>query len=786
MKMRSVNTAIALLIAVSMAVSVLAAVLWVNHNTRQTVFNEGKESMNNMVAQTMAALDDYISQTDEMARMLASQQSVAEALAGRDALPASWLFKDLMSTSKGYWAAFAFDRNGKVVAGYNAKGQDMAGADRSSREYVKAVLSGKSDHFLSNDILISKSGGGILIFAAASAVRDHTGEIVGGVGLFPRWENFTSKFIDPFRVAGSGYAYMLDLKGRMIAHAMNKDLYLEDMSGQEFAKVALGAQKGETTYMWEGREKYMVFDTAPKTGWKVVMSAYEDDLAAAAHNQRNKLAAGGAVLGVLLVCILVFAVRRTITNPVKNILEFASEVAGGNLQARLEGKYKFEFRSLAAQIETMVHELKVKLGFSEGVLGGIAMPCALVGEDHKLLWVNRQMCDLLMRPEPPESYIGVAPGEFFYGEPDRKTLSDRAVEQQQRLDNEVEYARADGSVVNVQVISTPFYDMDGQLLGSLTIWFDVTEIRGQQKLIEEQNERISVAAGQAQDISQSLSSAAEQLSAQMEEGKRGSEDQRARAAETASAMEQMNASVLDVARNASQASEVADEAKSHAQRGEEMVNQVIEAVGEVQAQTEGLRQSMEGLGSEAEDIGNVLGVITDIADQTNLLALNAAIESSPRRRRRARLCGSGRRGPQTGREDHGRHQRGGRRHPQDSGDDRPQRRSHRQSGPGRGTEHGTGPRVGQGVVGDRRPGGNRLGPGADHRHGRRGAVRHQRRDQPGHGRHQQHLHGHLPGHAERQRGHPGGGRHGHQTQRSHRGHGWPRLISTATMDSTFK
>jgi methyl-accepting chemotaxis protein len=628
MKMKSVNTAIALLIAASMAVSILAAVLWVGHDTRQTVYNEGKVAMDNMVAQTMAALDNYIGQTGEMARMLASQQAVADALAGRDALPASWLFKDLLSSSKGYWAAFAFDRNGKVVAGYNAKGQNLAGADRSSRAYVKAILSGKTDHYLSNDILVSKSGGGILIFAAASAVRDHTGEIVGGVGLFPKWENFTSKFIDPFRVAGSGYAYMLDENGRMIAHAVNKDLYLKDMSDQEFAKVAMSAKRGETTYTWEGRRKYMVFDTAPRTGWKVVMSAYEDDMAAAAHNQRDKLAVGGVALGILLVGVLIFAVRKTITNPVKNILGYASEVAGGNLQARLEGKYKFEFKSLAAQIEAMVHELKVKLGFSEGVLEGIALPCALVGEDHKLLWVNRQMCDLLMRTDPPESYVGSTPGEFFYGEPDRKTLSDRAVEQQQRLDNEVEYTRHDGSIVNAQVTTTPFYDMDGQLLGSLTVWVDVTEIRGQQKLIEEQNGRISVAAGQAREISLSLSSAAEELSAQMEEGKRGSEDQRARAAETASAMEQMNASVLDVARNAGQASEDADEARNHAQRGEEMVNQVIEAVGEVQAQTEELRQSMEGLGSEAEDIGNVLGVITDIADQTNLLALNAAIEAA--------------------------------------------------------------------------------------------------------------------------------------------------------------
>ena len=629
MKMKSVNTAIALLIAVSMAVSVLAAVLWVNHNTRQTVFDEGKEAMNNMVAQTMAALDNYIAQTDEMARMLASQQAVAEALSGRDALPASWLFKDLMSTSKGYWAAFCFDRNGNVVAGYNAKGKNMAGADRSSRGYVKAVLSGKSDHYLSNDILISKSGGGILIFAAASVVRDHTGEIIGGVGLFPRWENFTSKFIDPFRVSGSGYAYMLDDKGRMIAHAVNKDLYLKDLSDQNFAKVALGAQKGETTYMWEGREKYMVFDTAPATGWKVVMSAYEDDLAAAAHNQRNKLAVGGVCLGALLVAVLLFAMRRTIINPVKNILEYASEVAGGNLQAQLEGRYRFELKSLAEQIEAMVRELKNKLGFSQGVLNGLALPCSILGPDHKLIWVNRKMMDMVGRTGSPEDFIGVTGGCFFYDDEtnDREVLSDQAIREQRQKEAEIEYART-GDPKNVHVVTTPFYDMDGELLGALGVWIDITEIRTQQKQIAEQNERISQAAIEAEEVSQRLSSAAEELSAQIEQAKKGSDDQRSRAQETATAMEQMNSTVLEVAQNASSASEEADTAKQNAQEGEDIVRRMIEAVGGVQAQADNLKTSMEELGKQAADIGQVLEVITDIADQTNLLALNAAIEAA--------------------------------------------------------------------------------------------------------------------------------------------------------------
>jgi methyl-accepting chemotaxis protein len=41
-----------------------------------------------------------------------------------------------------------------------------------------------------------------------------------------------------------------------------------------------------------------------------------------------------------------------------------------------------------------------------------------------------------------------------------------------------------------------------------------------------------------------------------------------------------------------------------------------------------LREDMGELGKKAENIGQVLGVIADIADQTNLLALNAAIEAA--------------------------------------------------------------------------------------------------------------------------------------------------------------
>ncbi|CCH47979.1 methyl-accepting chemotaxis protein [Pseudodesulfovibrio piezophilus] len=628
MRIKSINTVITVLIATVIIVTVAAGVFWVSGSTHEKLFGEEKVAMDNVVNQTMAALDVYIKHTGDMTRMLASQQNVHDALKGLGTEEADWLFKDLLEYSDDYWAAFVFDKQGQVVAGYNAKGVNLAGADRSSRGYVKAVLSGQSDAYLSNEILISKSGGGIYIFASACVVRDRDGQILGGVGIFPKWEKFTAKFLDPFRVAEHGYGYILDENGRMIAHAVNKDLMLKDLSNMSFVRTALEKKEGSVFYEWEGRLKYMQFKTLEKMGWTIVMSAYEDDMSAAANEQRNTLSVGGLLVAILLTMVVVFFIRRLVTQPVKGLLDYASLIAEGDLHAQLKGKYHFELKVLAQQIEVMVNELKTKLGFSEGVLNGLTLPCSLIGPDHKILWVNQQILDLIERDGNPKDFIGHTAGAFHYDEPDRETLSSKALQQREQLHLEIEYTSFKGHHKNIQVTTTPFYDMDGQMLGALTLWVDVTEIRTQQKLIEKQNERISKAANEAEDISQALSSASEELSTQIDEANRGSETQRSRAAETATAMEEMNVTVLEVAQNASMAAEDADQAKENAQNGERIVSQVIEAVGDVQRQAENLKNSMEDLGEQAAGIGNVLEVITDIADQTNLLALNAAIEAA--------------------------------------------------------------------------------------------------------------------------------------------------------------
>ncbi len=122
--------------------------------------------------------------------------------------------------------------------------------------------------------------------------------------------------------------------------------------------------------------------------------------------------------------------------------------------------------------------------------------------------------------------------------------------------------------------------------------------------------------------------ASDDLSGAAKNASRGADEQRRLTAETATAMEQMNASVAQVAQGAEAAATAAQRAMEHAKSGAGAVEETVSAIQAVNDRTAALGTIVQGLGQQAEGIGQIMTVIADIADQTNLLALNAAIEAA--------------------------------------------------------------------------------------------------------------------------------------------------------------
>ena len=131
-----------------------------------------------------------------------------------------------------------------------------------------------------------------------------------------------------------------------------------------------------------------------------------------------------------------------------------------------------------------------------------------------------------------------------------------------------------------------------------------------------------------EEVGRKLSEAVDDLSTHIEQATDGAELQQARVSETSVSMSEMNQATQEVARKATETSEISNQARAHAMEGAKIVAEVVESIRSVEQKTNDLKEAMASLGEQAQDIDQVMNVITDIADQTNLLALNAAIEAA--------------------------------------------------------------------------------------------------------------------------------------------------------------
>ncbi|SHN65129.1 methyl-accepting chemotaxis protein [Desulfovibrio litoralis] len=141
-------------------------------------------------------------------------------------------------------------------------------------------------------------------------------------------------------------------------------------------------------------------------------------------------------------------------------------------------------------------------------------------------------------------------------------------------------------------------------------------------------EGMQTAAVHLDQIVSDIGELSEALVSQIFRSEAGTKRQTELVAETATAMEEMNSSVLEIAHNSEDASTVAANAREKALSGANTVANVSALMVRLQEQSLNLKKDMDILNSHTTAINQIMGVISDIADQTNLLALNAAIEAA--------------------------------------------------------------------------------------------------------------------------------------------------------------
>ena len=154
---------------------------------------------------------------------------------------------------------------------------------------------------------------------------------------------------------------------------------------------------------------------------------------------------------------------------------------------------------------------------------------------------------------------------------------------------------------------------------------EITQLQTAQRILEA---RIKVAGGRIMEYAEKLDHSAHATAAVAEQTSQGIRQHQSETDQVATAINEMSATVQEVARNASAAAQATQDANTQAGHGQKIVIETINAIERLAQEVEKAAGVIQQLEKDSDRIGSVVDVIKTIADQTNLLALNAAIEAA--------------------------------------------------------------------------------------------------------------------------------------------------------------
>ena len=168
---------------------------------------------------------------------------------------------------------------------------------------------------------------------------------------------------------------------------------------------------------------------------------------------------------------------------------------------------------------------------------------------------------------------------------------------------------ADGDLT---VQATVTEDFTGAIADSIN--YSIDQLRELVETINQTAVQVAAAAQESQDTATVLAEA--------------SEHQAQEIAGASAAINEMAVSIDQVSTNASESTAVAERSVAIANKGNQVVHNTIIGMDSIREQIQDTAKRIKRLGESSQEIGDIVGLINDIADQTNILALNAAIQAS--------------------------------------------------------------------------------------------------------------------------------------------------------------
>lgn len=225
-----------------------------------------------------------------------------------------------------------------TTADVNGKGSN--GSDMSQREYYKQAMAGNT--YISSTLISDVLNIPVLVVAT----KVNNGQYNGTVSAALDADTF-SEMIDKVTVGKSGYGFIIDKEGKIIAHkdreAVNNETNYIEMakSDSSYAKTAAVIQNmtagktGIQTVNFKGTDMTVSYTPIQGTdGWSIGIAAKQSEMMSGFYTSIG-ITFGITVLFIVLSLVMAYRIAVPIVNPIISLVKRIESLENGDLHSEI-------------------------------------------------------------------------------------------------------------------------------------------------------------------------------------------------------------------------------------------------------------------------------------------------------------------------------------------------------------------------------------------------------------------------------------------------------------------